>query len=85
MTFTYYPKGVCSSKMELDIENDVVVSLKITDGCPGNLMGLSKMVQGMPVEEIIQRLDGITCGRKKTSCPDQLAHALKSYLAQKSA
>ncbi len=85
MKFEYIPKGVCSSKMEFDIENDTVLSLKISDGCPGNLMGLSQMVRGMNVDEIISRLDGIHCGRKKTSCPDQLAQALKAYKAQRSA
>lgn len=85
MKFEYIPKGVCSSKMIFDIEGDTVLSLQISDGCPGNLSGLSQLVRGMKIDEIIARLDGIHCGRKKTSCPDQLAQALKAYQTQHSA
>lgn len=85
MKFEFSPKGVCSSKMIFDIENDTIRSLEILDGCPGNLLGLSHLVQGMNIDEVIQRLDGIRCGRKRTSCPDQLAQALKAYKEQQSA
>ena len=64
--------------MEIDVENGVIRSLKILGGCHGNSSGISKLVEGMPVEEVISRLKGIRCGFKKTSCPDQLAEALKS-------
>lgn len=86
MTFTYTPRGVCSSRMELEIEDGRILSLKVRDGCSGNLQGLSHLVEGMLVEDVIARLDGIRCGRKQTSCPDQLAQALKAYReSQKSA
>lgn len=78
MVFTYRPKGVCSQLMELDVEDGVVRSLKVMGGCSGNLQGISHLVVGMKVEEVIQRLEGIRCGMKPTSCPDQLAQALKS-------
>ncbi len=78
MVFTYRPKGVCSQLMELDVEDGVVRSLKVMGGCSGNLQGISHLVVGMRVEDVIQRLEGIRCGMKHTSCPDQLAQALKS-------
>lgn len=80
MIYTYRPKGVCSQLMEIEIEDGVVVRLKVTGGCSGNLQGISKLVVGMPVEEVIDRLEGIRCGYKSTSCPDQLAKALKETL-----
>ena len=78
MVFTYRPKGVCSQLMELDVEDGVVRSLKVMGGCSGNLQGISHLVAGMKVEDVIDRLEGIRCGMKHTSCPDQLAQALKS-------
>lgn len=80
MKYTYRPRGVCSQLMEIEIEDGVVKSLKVTGGCSGNLQGISKLVVGMPVEEVISRLEGIRCGFKNTSCPDQLARALKETL-----
>ena len=77
MVYRYSPKGVCSKLMELDVEDGVVRSLKVMGGCNGNLQGISKLVEGMKVEDVIARLDGIRCGMKHTSCPDQLAQALK--------
>lgn len=77
MTITYQPKGTCSTKMTVDVEDGAVKSLTVTGGCSGNLQGLSRLVAGMPVDEVIARLDGIRCGGKPTSCPDQLAQALK--------
>lgn len=79
MKFTYRPKGVCSQQMDIDIEDGKLVSLKVMGGCSGNLQGIAKLVEGMDVDEVITRLDGIRCGFKKTSCPDQLAQALKQY------
>lgn len=81
MTFTYRPKGVCSQLMEIEIEDDIVKSLKVHGGCSGNLQGISRLVEGMTVDEVIARLDGIRCGFKSTSCPDQLAQALKQSRA----
>ena len=78
MVFEYRPQGVCSRLMRIEVEDDVVSSLQVMGGCNGNLQGISKLVEGMKVEEVIARLEGIRCGFKPTSCPDQLAKALKS-------
>ena len=77
MTIDYKTKGTCSSRMLIEVEDGVVQSLQVTGGCSGNLQGLSKLVAGMKVEDVISRLEGIRCGFKPTSCPDQLAQALK--------
>ncbi len=76
MVYTYRPKGTCSTLMEIGVEDNIVTSLKVTRGCSGNLQGIAKLVQGMPVDEVIDRLAGIKCGPRPTSCPDQLAKAL---------
>ncbi len=76
-TITYQPKGVCSRHMEIDLENDVIQAVRILGGCSGNLQGISSLLVGMTREEAIRRLDGIHCGPRPTSCPDQLAQALK--------
>ena len=80
MIYTYRPRGVCSQLMEAEIEDGIVISLKVTGGCSGNLQGISRLVVGMPVEEAIRRMEGIRCGYKSTSCPDQLAKALRETL-----
>ncbi|WP_130848702.1 TIGR03905 family TSCPD domain-containing protein [Intestinimonas timonensis] len=80
MTIDYKTKGTCSSRMLIEVEDGVVKSLQVTGGCNGNLQGLSKLVAGMKVEDVISRLDGIRCGFKPTSCPDQLAQALKQSI-----
>lgn len=77
----FRPKGVCSQRMDIEVEDGIVRSLKVTGGCNGNLQGISRLVEGMPVEEVVRRLDGIRCGFKNTSCPDQLAQALKQVKA----
>lgn len=79
--FTYKTKGVCSRAIEIQIENDVVVEAKFVGGCSGNTQGISALVKGMKVDEAISRLEGIRCGFKSTSCPDQLATALKEHKA----
>ena len=79
MTYEFTPKGVCSRKMTIEIEGDTVKSLSVMGGCNGNLQGISSLVKGMKIDEIIERLDGIDCGGKGTSCPAQLAIALKQY------
>ncbi len=78
MVFDYQPKGVCSRLMRIEVEDGIVKSLQVMGGCNGNLQGIAKLVEGMKVEEVIARLDGIRCGVKPTSCPDQLAQALKT-------
>lgn len=77
-TISYTPKGVCSRSMEIDVEDGVILAVRVAGGCSGNLQGISVLLKGMPVEEAIARMDGIRCGMKPTSCPDQLAQALKS-------
>ncbi len=79
-TIEYTPKGTCSRFMEIDVEDGVVKGLRVTGGCNGNLKGISALVVGMKVEDVIARLEGIKCGFKQTSCPDQIAQALKQAL-----
>lgn len=74
----YQPKGVCSSAIDIDVQNNVIQSVSFTGGCNGNLQGISSLVKGMNIEDAISRLKGIRCGFKSTSCPDQLAQALES-------
>ena len=78
--FVYQPKGTCSKLMEFEIEGNIIKSLKVTGGCNGNLKGIAALVKGMEVQDAITRLQGITCGFKSTSCPDQLAKALEAFL-----
>ena len=81
-TFEYTPKGVCSRKMIFDLDGDIIRSVEVIGGCNGNIKGISSLLKGQNVNEIISRLEGITCGPKSTSCPDQIAQALKAYKAQ---
>ena len=78
---TYKTQGVCSQKIDFDIEDGKVRNVRFYGGCNGNTQGVARLVEGMPVDEAIRRLEGIRCGMKPTSCPDQLATALKKYLA----
>ena len=78
-TFTYRPQGVCSRLFEISIENDRIVNFSAVGGCSGNLQGIGLLISGMPVDEVIQRLEGVRCGFKDTSCPDQLTRALKAW------
>ena len=77
MHYNYKPRGVCSQNIQFDIEDGIVKNVKYLGGCNGNLQGIGKLVEGMKVEEVIKRLEGVKCGIKSTSCPDQLACALK--------
>ena len=77
MEVTYKTKGTCSQLMHVTAEDGVIKSVEIVGGCNGNLQGISRLVVGMDVKEAISKLDGIRCGDKPTSCPDQLAQALK--------
>lgn len=79
MIFKYKPSGVCSMLIELDIEDDIVQNARFVGGCAGNTQGIAALIRGMKVDDVIQRLEGIRCGFKPTSCPDQLAMALKEY------
>ena len=82
MTYTYKPKGVCSRKMRSELEDGVIKHVEIEGGCSGNLQGISHLVEGMTAKEAIERMKGIKCGFKSTSCPDQLAIALTEALGQ---
>lgn len=75
----YTPHSVCSRKIEIDVEDNKIIKVKFTGGCAGNTQGVSKLLIGMTVDEAIERLGGIRCGFKQTSCPDQLACALKKH------
>lgn len=78
---TYKPTGVCSSAIDIQVEDGIIRSVSFTGGCNGNLQGISRLVEGMKVEDAIAKLKGIRCGFKSTSCPDQLAQALESMQA----
>lgn len=77
---TYKTKGTCSQTIDFDIVDGKVTNVKFFGGCNGNLQGIAKLVEGMTPEEVIARLEGIKCGFRSTSCPDQLANALKETL-----
>ena len=80
MKIEYFPKGVCSRQMIIEVEDGIVRDVEVIGGCHGNLQGISALVEGMKVEDVIDRLEGLRCGFKSTSCPDQLAQALKKAL-----
>ncbi|MBR4072706.1 MAG: TIGR03905 family TSCPD domain-containing protein [Clostridia bacterium] len=82
MEFTYKTKGVCSVSINIDVDGDTVKSVKYLGGCHGNLQGICALVEGMKVDAVIERLENIRCGFKNTSCPAQLADALKKYKAE---
>lgn len=80
MTIHYKTKGTCSQQMTIEVEDGILKSFDVVGGCNGNLKGIKSLVEGMKVEEVIAKLEGIRCGLKPTSCPDQLAQALKQSL-----
>lgn len=80
--FTYYPEGVCSHMFEIELDGDTIKSVVISGGCHGNLQAVSKLIEGMKVDDAIAKLEGIRCGFKPTSCPDQIAKALKKAKEQ---
>ena len=80
--YQYTTQGVCSKAINFDIEDNKVKNVSYVAGCNGNLKGIGSLVEGMDIDEVIARLEGTTCGSKKTSCPDQLAQALKAYKAE---
>ena len=75
---TFTPEGVCSKQIDISVVNDTIRSVQFTKGCPGNTQAVARLVEGMQIDDAIAKLDGILCGDKNTSCPDQLARALKS-------
>ena len=79
---TYYPQGTCSVQIDVQLDGDTIKDVQFLGGCNGNLQGISRLVTGMNVDEAIGRLEGIRCGYKNTSCPDQLAWALRQAKKQ---
>ena len=82
MSYVYKTKGTCSSQIEVELDGDIVKDVKFTGGCNGNLKAIPRLVEGMKAEDAIERMEGTTCGPRPTSCPDQIAQALKAYKAQ---
>ena len=82
MTYTYMPKGVCSRKMTVELDGEIIKNVKVEGGCNGNLQGISHLVEGMNARDAIAKMRGIRCGFKSTSCPDQLSLALEEALKQ---
>ena len=83
MHYEYKTKGTCSQKILFDIEDGKVFNVEFISGCNGNLQGIGRLVEGMDVQEVIDRIGGIRCGMKPTSCPDQLSTALRKTLENK--
>ena len=80
---TYSTRGTCSLRIKFEVDNNIIKYVEFVGGCSGNTQGISRLVQGMDINEAISRLEGIRCGARSTSCPDQLANALKEYLADR--
>ena len=80
--FTFYPEGVCSMMIEIELDGDVISDVIFTGGCNGNLTGISKLIKGMKAQDVIDKLEGTKCGFKDTSCPDQLSKALRAAMEQ---
>ena len=81
MTYSYIPKGVCSRKIDFTVENGIITAVKFTGGCGGNTQGVAALCIGRTPEDVIKTIESIKCGPKPTSCPDQLAQALKQAIA----
>lgn len=79
-TISYTPRGVCSRKIDIEIDGDIVKSVKFTGGCNGNTQGIARLCQGMKVQDVIERLQDLDCNGRGTSCPAQLAEALKENI-----
>lgn len=77
--YTYKTKGVCSERINFELDGNIIEKVEVVMGCPGNLLGISKILVGMTIDEVIEKFSGIRCGIKPTSCPDQIARALKEY------
>ena len=82
MQYSYQTQGVCAKEMRFTVEGGLVTRLSFQGGCSGNLLGISRLVEGMPVEEVIARLEGVRCAGRASSCPDQLALALREVMGQ---
>ena len=85
MVYRYMTKGVCSKEIHLELEGNLIKAVAFVGGCHGNLQGVSRLVEGMTVEQAVAKIKGIRCGGKSTSCPDQLAQALEAALEKEQA
>ena len=79
---SYKTQGTCSRMINIELEGDIIKKVEFIGGCPGNVIGLAKLSEGRSAEDIIKRVEGVTCGFKPTSCPDQLAKALKKHISE---
>jgi uncharacterized protein (TIGR03905 family) len=82
MKYSYKPQGVCARLIEFDLEDGIVKNLLFTRGCDGNAKGIGRLAEGMPADMLIERLSGVDCGGKGTSCPDQLSLALRAAMQE---
>ncbi len=82
MRYAFTPKGVCSVRIEFDLDNGIINNVEFTRGCSGNTQGVGALCEGMRAEDVVKRLEGINCGGKGTSCPDQLAKAVRAAMEQ---
>ena len=80
MEYNYKPKGTCSTNIKLKIKGDILEDIEVTNGCPGNLEGIRRLTRGMKLTDIVEKLEGVDCRARGTSCPDQIACAIKEYL-----
>lgn len=78
MIHTFYPSGVCSRQYDIEVEDNIIKDIHIIGGCNGNLQGISKLIIGHNIDDVVSKLEGIRCGGKPTSCPDQISKALKA-------
>ncbi len=82
MRYAFTPRGVCSARIEFDLDNGIIKNVEFTRGCNGNTQGVGALCEGMRADEVVKRLEGINCGGRGTSCPDQLAKAVKAAMEQ---
>ena len=82
MQFEYRTRGTCSQRILFEIEDGILHNVQFLGGCNGNLKGIGSLVEGMPAQQVVEKLEGTTCGMKPTSCPDQLAKAIKEAIAE---
>ena len=85
MKYTHQNKGTCSKAINIEMDGDIIRSVEYVGGCPGNVQGVARLAENRPIDEVIAAVDGIRCGPKPTSCPDQLAQALKEIKKQMAA
>ena len=81
MAYVYKTKGTCSKSITVDLDGKKIKSVQFEGGCPGNTLGISKLVEGMDADQVIERFEGLKCGARPTSCPDQLSKALREAMA----